>query len=276
MKELFGWTQHKKLIIITVLLAFFSSSCIKQCDALDRLTEGYDARSAMRSTVKIHSVLIGKRKNIISLSDKQPDGTEIKMEWTGSGVVVKNDDVRKQSLILSVYHVTHSEPSILSMDQDGIFLIDMIKMELKVETLDGTICEAGSMAGNFKQDLSVIRSLCIAGEATSLADELPPVGASVMVSGAALGVHPKGIFIVTDGRFMGIDEASGEEIITLPSAPGHSGSGIFYKGKIIGLLSKRTVDYEHISLCVSLENAKTILELAERIWLLETINLPNK
>ena len=69
---------------------------------------------------------------------------------------------------------------------------------------------------------------------------------------------------------MGLDE-NGEEIITLPSAPGHSGSGIFYKGKVVGLLSKRTIAYEHISICVSLENAKTLLALAEGLWQLENV-----
>lgn len=268
MKGTNTWIKHK-LIAATMVLALFSSACIKRCDALDRLEEGYDARSAMRSTVKIHTVLVGKRKNIVSVTDRQPDGTEIKMGWSGSGVVVRNDNKKNQSLILSVHHVTHSEPIMLRIDEDGIYLVQVEKVQLRVETLDGTMCDADTMAGNYKQDLSVIRSMCVAGEAKELADELPPVGASVMISGAALGVHPKGIFIVTDGRFMGIDEESGEEVITLPSAPGHSGSGVFYKGKVIGLLSKRTVAYEHISLCVNLENARVLLELAEKIWLLE-------
>ena len=269
MKGIKGWIQHKKLIAATIILAFMSSACIKKCDPLDRFTEGYDARSAMKSSVKIHAKLIGKRKNILKVTSEANEDEKIEMSWSGSGVVVRNDYNRKQSLLLSVHHVTHPEPLMLRIDEKGIYIVKVESLKLQIETLDGTMCEANPIAGNFKQDLSVISSKCIAGEAVQLADELPPVGANVMISGAALGFHPKGIFIVTDGRFMGIDEESGEEVITLPSAPGHSGSGVFYKGKIIGLLSKRTIHYEHISLCVSLENARTLLELAEKIWLLE-------
>ena len=177
---------------------------------------------------------------------------------------------KKESLILSVAHVTHPQNTTLEIDESGFYFFQIDKIEMMIERLDGEKCAAFPMAGNEKQDLSVIKSACIAGDATELANQLPPIGASVMISGAALGYHPKNIFIVTDGRFMGLDE-NNEEIITLPSAPGHSGSGIFYKGKVIGLLSKRTVHYEHISICVSLENAKTLLELAEGLWQLENV-----
>ena len=170
---------------------------------------------------------------------------------------------------MSVAHVTNSEDMTLGADENGLYIFVVTKKELKVETLDGEMCDAHQVIANVGQDLSAIVADCIAGNATNLADELPPVGADVMVSGAALGYHPKGIFIVTEGKYMGIDGESKEEIITLPSAPGHSGSGIFYKGKVIGLLSKRTVAYEHITICVSLENAKNLLDTAEGLWELE-------
>lgn len=271
MKGLYGWIQHKKLIAGVIFLSFLSTACIKKCDVIDRLHEGYDARSALKSTVKIYAKLTGKRKNLISLSNNKPDGIEIKASWVGSGVVVKNDYKKNESLILSVAHVTHLEPLMIRIDEDGIFILEPTKFELRVETLDGVMCSANSLAGNIKQDLSAITSKCIAGEEAELSDDLPPVGAGVMISGAALGYHPSGIFIITDGRYMGVDKETEEEIVTIPTAPGHSGSAIYYKGKIVGLLSKRTIAYEHISLCVNLENIKSLLQLAERIWLMEGV-----
>jgi len=264
------WIKHK-LIAGTMILVMMSG-CFKRCGLFAQ--EGSDAREAMSSTVKIYTKVSGHRTNLASvlgINASMPEGTKEKSEeksWTGSGVVVRNNFDKKESLILSVAHVTHPQKTTLEIDESGFYFFQIDKIEMMVERLDGEKCAAFPMAGNEKQDLSVIKSTCIAGEARELADELPPVGASVMISGAALGYHPKNIFIVTDGRFMGLDE-NNEEIITLPSAPGHSGSGIFYKGKVIGLLSKRTIHYEHISICVSLENAKTLLQLAEGLWQLE-------
>ena len=203
------------------------------------------------------------------MPEQTKDNSESK-SWTGSGVVVRNNFNKKESLILSVAHVTHPQQVSLEIDESGMYFFKIDKIEMMVEKLDGNKCLAYPMAGNREQDVSVIKSACIAGEAAELADKEPSVGVSVMISGAALGYHSPNIFIVTDGRYMGLDE-NNEEIITLPSAPGHSGSGIFYKGKVIGLLSKRTVHYEHISICVSLQNAKALLDIAESIWKLESV-----
>lgn len=266
------WIKHK-LIAVTMMLVMMSG-CFKRCGLF--VEEGSDAREAMSSTVKIYTKITGHRTNLASvlgINASMPEGTKEKSEsksWTGSGVVVRNNFHKKESLILSVAHVTHPQKVTLEFDESGFYFFKIDTIQMMVERLDGEKCSAFPMAGNEKQDLSVIKSTCIAGEAAELADKLPPVGASVMISGAALGYHPKNIFIVTDGRFMGLDE-NDEEIITLPSAPGHSGSGIFYKGKVIGLLSKRTVHYEHISICVSLENAKVLLSIAEGLWQLENV-----
>lgn len=266
------WIKQK-LIAATMMLVMMSG-CLKRCDIFK--SEGYDAREAMSSTVKIYTKITGHRTNLASvlgINASMPEGTKEKSEsksWTGSGVVVRNNYTKKESLILSVAHVTHPQMVSLEIDESGMYFFKIDTIEMVVESLDGNKCSAFPMAGHRDQDMSVIKSSCIAGVAAELADDVPPVGANVLISGAALGYHPKGIFIVTDGRYMGIDE-SGEEIITLPSAPGHSGSGIFYKGKVIGLLSKRTVHYEHISICVSLENAKALLSIAEGLWELENV-----
>jgi hypothetical protein len=267
MKGFIRWTQNK-IVLSTIALIMLSNCAFNKCNTL---FEGSDARDAMESTVKIYMKITGVRKNIISTFSAPADGTEETMSWTGSGVVVENDEKNNQSLIMSVAHVTHGENMMLKADEGGLYIFVVTKKELKIEKLNGETCEASPIIGDTEQDLSVISSKCIAGAATPLADELPPVGANVMVSGAALGYHPKNIFIVTDGRYMGIDEKSGEEIITLPAAPGHSGSGIFYRGKVVGLLSKRTVAYEHITICVSLENAKKMLDTAENIWKLQKV-----
>ena len=263
----------KKLLIVLAGLMFFGSSCIKRCDPE---IEGADARAVLKSTVKIYAKVSGHKRVFASdpsAVDGPKDFEPETIKWVGSGVVVRTDMKAEQSLIMSAAHVTNMIPP-EAHREDGLHIFVAEKIELTVETLDGTKCSAVQLAANKDTDVSVIRSNCVAGTAAEIASELPPIGSSVMVSGAALGFHPKNIFIITDGRYMGIDEDDGAEVVTLPAVSGHSGSGIFHEGKVVGIVSRRAVDFEHITLCVNLENIQKVFSLAEKVWALEKAN-PN-
>jgi hypothetical protein len=268
-----GLLKYKKILVAILGISLVSSSCLKRIDIPE---EGADARDAMKSTVKIYAKVKGHKKNIVSKPGteemEEVDGGEEVIRWVGSGVVVENDFDRNESLILSAAHVTLMGDKTSLHLEDDIHLFVAESITLTVETLDGTRCEAEQLAANKKLDISAIKSKCIAGRAARLGNSLPPVGAFVMVSGAALGIHPPNIFIVTDGRYMGIDQESNEELITLPVAGGHSGSGIYYRGEVVGIVSKRTIGYEHITLCVTLQNAKELYNSAFKIWELQKLN----
>ena len=263
---MFSFNKYKKIFIALLGVSLISSSCLKRVDSYEE--EGFDARQAMKSTVKIYATVTGQKINIVQIPDTdqfvEVDGGVEQVSWTGSGVVVENDTEKAESLILSAAHVTTmgDKKSLHFEDDLHYFIAESIK--ITVELLDGTKCEAEPLLGNQIQDISAIRSKCVAGLPARIAKELPPVGASVLVSGAALGYHPPGIFIVTDGRFMGVD--GNDEVLTLPVAGGHSGSGIFYKGEVIGIVSKRMVRFEHTTLCVPLANVKELYITAFKIW----------
>jgi hypothetical protein len=264
---MFG-SKYKKIFAVILGISLVSSSCIKRVDNFSE--EGYDARQAMRSTVKIMATVTGHKVNIVQKPDSdefiEEDGGVEKISWSGSGVVVENDSDRNESLILSAAHVTTiGEKKSLHFEEDLHFFVPE-SISLTVETLDGTKCIAEPLIANEKADVSAVISKCIAGTPARMAKELPPVGAFVMVSGAALGFHPPGIFIVTDGRYMGINVETNEEVLTLPIVGGHSGSAVFYKGEIFGIVSKRMVRFEHTSLCVSLDTTKELLNIASKMW----------
>ena len=52
------WKQHKKLLAATMILVLMSG-CLKRCGMFK--SEGYDAREAMSSTVKIYTKVSGHR-----------------------------------------------------------------------------------------------------------------------------------------------------------------------------------------------------------------------
>lgn len=257
---------NKKFFALLTIVSLINTGCFKKSNLIKE--EGADVREAMESTVKIRTKVTGHKRFLFSseeetkkLAEKQEEET-----YSGTGAVIKNDLSRNESLILSVAHVTNPDQVELRTTPIGFYFFIIDKVELSIEKLDGSVCEAASVISNSKKDISVIRSKCIAGTVAEIAKELPPVGSNIIISGAALGFHPPNIFIVVDGRYMGIDNDSGEEITTAAVAGGHSGSGVFYRGKIVGILTKRTIKYEHISFCVSLENIKDIISDGEAIW----------
>lgn len=270
---MFSLLKYKKIFVAILGISLVSSSCLKRFDSFE---EGADARQAMKSTVKIYASVKGHKKKVVSKPDSDEiieiDAGEEVVSWVGSGVVVENDFKLEESLILSAAHVTTIGEKISIHLEDDIHLFFAESISLTIEKLDGTKCEAEPLVANNKFDVSAIKSKCIAGTASHLAKSLPPVGAFVMVSGAALGFHPPNVFIVTDGRFMGVDVTTDEEIITLPVAGGHSGSAIYYRGEIIGIVSKRTIGFEHITVCVNLTNVQELFTTAKKVWELQKLS----
>lgn len=255
--------QSKLLAFIAV--SMLANSCT-HVDLKRDTAEGQEIREVLESTVKIDVSVKGERINVLSSTETPPaDGTPVQIGWMGSGVVVKNNISKGQSLIMTAFHVAHADKKFLSADEDGIFIFKTTSVEITVETLDGTTCRAEEVVGEKEKDIAVIKAFCIAGKEAQLADEMPPVGGEIMVSGAPLGYHPKNLFIVSEGKYMGIDQDTDESIVTAATVGGFSGSAVYHNGKIIGLLSKRTVRYEHISICTNLQSMKDILRVAETV-----------
>lgn len=260
-----------KKTISALLLGIMIISC-----AHIPCSDGADARAMMSSSVKIEVTVIG---TLIKQVGENAEGEPILqvesekiISWTGSGVVVANDLTKGgkgQSLVMSAAHVTNVPALIPGFDEEGninsLFITDASIQS--VQLLDGSYCDSEEIWADVDLDVGVIKTSCIAGTVAPLALDLPPVGAMVSVSGAGLGIHPKGVFLVTDGRYVGSDDGfDGQLIVTLPVAPGHSGSGLFYKGHIFGIVSRRTVNFEHVTLAVSLENMRKAFDGAMEIW----------
>lgn len=259
--------KYKKIFAAILGISLVSSSCVKRIENFD---EGSDARQAMKSTVKIYATVTGHKVVFVPKPDSEDflevDGGVETVSWVGSGVVVENDSEKNESLILSAAHVTTMGEIRNLHFEDDIHLFIAESLKLTIETLDGVKCDAEALVADNKYDVSAIVSKCVAGIPARLVKELPPVGAAVLVSGSALGYHPNGVFIVTDGRYLGIDSETKEEVLTLPVAGGHSGSAVYYRGEIIGIISKRMIRFEHITLGVSLENTKSMYTTAYKMW----------
>jgi len=255
----------RKISLLMLLLMCSSLSCIRRFPD----PEGRDARDMMSQTVKVAVSILGM--HLTKDEEGKISGKPMVIGWTGSGVIVDIDKHKGkgESLIMTAAHVSNIPEVIPEFGEDGqVKSLFLTKIAIiTVETLDGRTCESESIYSDPEHDLGVIRSLCIAGNKAELADELPPLGAMVTTSGAGLGYHPRGTFVVTDGRYVGMED--GEDpgvVVTLPAVGGHSGSGIFYRGKVFSILTRRAIRFEHIVMGTELRYLKLALEGARGNW----------
>jgi len=249
----------RKFVIFFLALFVLSCSCVRRFPD----PEGSDVRDVASHTVKVFVELGGVKMTKDSTGEILKRSDTVK--WVGSGVVV---DIRgSKSLVMTAAHVSNIDPFMMGQDEVGNPALFIVQTEkLTVETLEGRMCDAKQIKADSTHDIAILDVDCIAGTKAEFASELPPIGAMVLTSGAALGYHPENVFVITDGRFMGIDKKDDKVVVTVPAASGHSGSGMFYKGKIFGILTARMIDFEHITLGTQLQFLNELFASARGEW----------
>lgn len=241
------------LIILTLL-----SSCVK---TPLQIKETQEIQDAVKSTVKIYGRAIGIKKSISKETEEETETIEVEA-WVGSGIVTKIDTKSNRSIILTANHVANFQQISFSNDEETISIFILQELFLKVETYDGKKCSAKLLSTDEKNDVAAIVADCLAGNPVEIAEKMPTVGERIIISGAPLGFHPKNLFIVVDGFYLGNADKQ-NEIFSAPVVSGMSGSAVLYNGKIISILSMRVGNYEHIAICSNFKDVQRIQRMAE-------------
>ncbi len=246
---------------IIMLSTCLSMAC---CSCAHVKNDGADVRTAHASTVLVDQHVSGRK--IV----QDPDGGIEFIDGgsggsIGSGVVV--GVIGGESIVATAGHVAHRKEIMVDTDTSPpeVTLID--SSVLKIRTLDGTVCDAREVFYDEEEDISILRVACIAGTPMPLAAGEPPMGADVIVLGAAMTIHPDGIFIPSDGRWVG--DLSGQNLgtaITAPVAGGHSGAPVVHDGRLVGMIKSHRLDYEHLSFIVPLDVIRNGLETVRKNW----------
>lgn len=82
-------TWIKQKLIAATMMLVMTSGCFKRCGVFAE--EGYDAREAMNSTVKIYTKITGHRTNLASvlgINASMPEGTKEKAKAKAGRVLV--------------------------------------------------------------------------------------------------------------------------------------------------------------------------------------------
>jgi len=252
------------IVVFSMVLFLALSSCMhSNCNL-----SGVEARRMMSQTVKVNVEVKGilvQKKNETEISK-----TPHEISWIGTGVVVAVDKTKNggESIILSAAHVVNVPKLFVQQGEDGLPIVMIVEsFEETVEKNDGTICKASVLIQDEDTDVGALKAECIAGDVAPLAQSLPQPGDSVSVVGAGLGVHPRNSFLVTEGRYVGPEsDITTDVVITAPVAKGNSGSGVFADGKVIGIVSKKSSSYEHITFVAPLPYLKETLKRAMEKW----------
>jgi S1-C subfamily serine protease len=174
-----------------------------------------------------------------------------KHEGSGSGVVIAVDVDSNNSLVLTNDHVCDT----VTVNQWVNPFVRVTKVKRYVVTTKNKKLKMKVLFTNKEADLCIIETDGIAGEPALISSFYPPEGAKVITIGSPKGAWANGLANVVEGRFIGIrtdvlkiDTSRFKDFLqySIPIVAGMSGSAVYYRGQLIGLINSSNTAYEHL------------------------------
>ncbi|MHB8407957.1 MAG: S1 family peptidase [Acidiferrobacterales bacterium] len=192
---------------------------------------------------------------------------------SGTGVVVKKRKLKDgtvQSMILTAAHVAE-----LGTPHENGKELKLIGPPVQGGiALNGDSCALKKIYVDPKADVGLLIAGCDLGEPVDLADDLPGAGARVTSAGCPEGICPPWSTPFFDGRMDGIAPRPSRDekdmvidvLVSIPVFPGMSGSGIFYRGRLFGLIAERTQEFPDLAFGPTLLDIQRALIEGEKAW----------
>ncbi len=224
--------MFKFLFLILILI---QSSCFIKCTEFQERFEVEEIKLLSKSIVRIDIT------NAV-YKDKKIDFKS----YSGTGVVL--DSRQNGSLILTVSHLCALTESLVS---------HVMVLNNENQSTNGT-----PVYQNVTNDLCIMKTEKPIGLPIKFAKIMPPLWAKVIYLGAPVGMFGNGLSYVGEGRYFGLKEndkiTSG--YASVPSTMGASGSGLFYKGKLIGIINEvQSLKFDHGTMFVPLNTINKFL-----------------
>jgi hypothetical protein len=213
-------------------------------------------------------------KVMVKVYSESADGGSDEDEggWGGTGIVLdkkvdKTSEGGVKSLILTAGHVCRVPFQVEDSSSPTQFVI-VKRSEMRVENLQGKLFKAEILFYSMQPDICAISVFGDAGQLVELADDVPPKGAIVQNVGSPNSFKGPDVFFMSDGRYLGEIGLMGamKEAVSNPIWPGLSGSGLFYKGKVFGIVTNVDKEFEHIGFADTLAELYEARSMAETSW----------
>lgn len=218
-----------------------------------------------------------KLTELVRSADQEGDQELEEFTVSGSGVIVSNNKKNNTSVILTAWHVCDRFP--VGFKVEGLFdtieVVEEDQVVIASNMQDVKITKV--LYKDKKTDTCVVEANHAFDHDADLADKMPPRGAMAQVVGAPLGEWGKFLVSMSDGRYLGSTTIQVLAGITdtIPThmpdfayysfagAPGYSGSGVYYDGKLVGLMTAGSDGYEHASYGPSVDALEWALQQAK-------------
>lgn len=240
-------------LIISYPIIFNESNMVKNSsshshnimsqDDMKQIKWEKDLEAEKKVSVMNHAVKISHDASIVTKK-----GTFAKVDGiiTGSGAVVAH--VNGKTLIITADHVCGSPDGI------NITSVFVMKSDMYVITTGEKKVKAKILMKDAPNDVCTIMVDGYLGVPAPVSRENPPIGATVSSVGAPVGIWGKNLVVYVEGVYSGVKELSdlgkqfgGFNQYSLPGVGGASGSGVFYNGHLIGIVTHVARKYNHVT-----------------------------
>jgi len=199
---------------------------------------------------------LGPKKKCKALVEL-PSPRDAKITHQGSGLIISNSV--EASYILTAAHVCKNKmPDQIAID-DMSYSIST-KRSVEIFDFHGNHHDASVLHADDIHDVCILRSDGVWGTPVRVAKEMPAQGEQVFNLAAPYGVYAPNMVLTFQGYYSGTDFFN-NEIFTIPTRPGSSGSPIFNsKGELISVIHSSHRNFENIAIGCQLQNLKEIID----------------
>lgn len=244
----------RRLLFLVVL---FLGTCCRTGDPHWRTPLTSPAHE-MSSSVQL--VIQTDEMAMVLSADGGVNTTAKRATWLGSGTIYETQAAKTR--FLSASHVLeHVDPGeSITQLSNGDVVVKRVTISALAYSVYGASCpfKVLALGDHADGDVAVGEASCDLGPAANLGVE--PLSGFKVISVS----HPLGepLPIVTDGYVSGTE--NNFLVTSTPIAPGSSGGGLFYDGKLVGVLV-RVLEFDHVARSVRLETIKKrISEASEK------------
>lgn len=173
----------------------------------------------------------------------------------GTGVVLGH--VGTETMVLTAAHVCEVPRSVKKGDLE----LFTVSRTYKVHNSNGSKSLTGApIRQDMTNDLCVMKVSGKIGRPVEFAG-LPRRFSKVVVPGGPIGLFGDGVAYVGEGRYIGSHENHGKEryFVSVPTAGGGSGSGVFHRGKLVGVIIAVSPKFNHGTVFVPISTVKRFL-----------------
>jgi hypothetical protein len=178
-----------------------------------------------------------------------PDEGDRVLKRSGTGVVLASEPAAQRSIVATARHVVHVDDTVGVSVNGKPALVKPARVAVGVRRLDGADCVAAVGLEDEENDVAILVVQCDAGDPAQFYEGLPETGEPAYVVGAPYGFHPRGVFMISDGRVLGLDP-DGHLAVGVRAGMGNSGSGVWVDNRLVGLVVMIVPQFDSITLAV--------------------------